>query len=79
MKNPNQEYENVIKKTRGRKSELHIPIDKQYWVNYYHLKNEDLICECGAVVSKFCLTKHLKRARHTRALQLKNKIALASQ
>jgi hypothetical protein len=74
MENLTQEYENTIKKARGRTSELHIPTDKQYWVKYYHLKNEDVLCECGAVVSKFCLTKHKKRARHTRALELKNKL-----
>lgn len=75
MENTQQEYENVIKKTRGRSSELNIPMDKQYWVNYYHLKNEDVLCECGATVSKFCLTKHKKRVRHTRAMELKAKMA----
>jgi len=74
MEVENQEYENLIKNGKGRPSKTMIATDEKYWVNYYHMKNEDVLCECGATVSKFCLTKHKKRARHVRALELKAKL-----
>jgi len=62
-----------IKRGKGRPTETGIKFDHDYFKNYYHLKKEDIICECGQVISKKCIGKHLKRDRHTRAMTLKNK------
>lgn len=60
------------KKKRGRKSTTGLikKDNNEYFNEYYHLKGtEDLICECGALVKRASMTRHLKRAIHTRRLE----------
>jgi hypothetical protein len=59
-------------KKRGRKSVtgLYIKDNSEYFNQYYHLKGaEEITCECGALVKHACLTRHKKRAIHTKRME----------
>lgn len=66
---------NIVEvKKRGRKSitGLSSKDNNAYHHDYYHLKRtNDVMCECGALVKSACMTRHLKRAIHTRRMQIK--------
>jgi len=69
IENKNDE---VIKKI-GRPNTTGLIKDENYFNNYYKLNSKiDVECECGAVVNKFCLTKHKKRNIHIRRMKIIN-------
>jgi hypothetical protein len=44
----------------------------------YSLKpDNDVICQCGAIFSKYCMTKHLQTAKHTRDMAGRENIEVA--
>jgi hypothetical protein len=62
------------KKKKGRinKSGIqHSSDDKEYYNEYHRLKIHDVTCECGATMSNFCLTRHLKRKIHLKNMKKK--------
>jgi hypothetical protein len=79
MEQENKQQEEEVKvddlepKKRGRKSLTGLikKDNKQYFNEYYHLKGtEDVMCECGALVRKACMTRHKKRSIHTRRMKI---------
>jgi hypothetical protein len=74
--NENQIAENQIaeKKKRGRTNMSGIQYssdDKEYYNEYHHLNKHNVTCECGAIMSNFCLTRHLKRKIHLKLMAKK--------
>ena len=61
---------NVIQKKMGRPNKTGLIRDEEYFNNYYHLKSQDITCECGALVNKFCLVRHMKRKIHLRRMKI---------
>ena len=63
----------IIIKKMGRPNTTGIIKDENYFNNYYKKNcNIDVQCECGAVVNKFCITRHKKRDIHTRRMKIIN-------
>lgn len=66
------EQEIIIKKI-GRPNKTGLIKDENYFNNYYKMNSKiDVQCECGAVVNKFCLTRHKKRDIHIRRMKIIN-------
>ena len=70
----NQEVVDEVKK-RGRPNTTGIQYNKDnltaYHNEYYKLKRTlDIQCECGALVSAGCMTKHKKRQIHIRRMKM---------
>ncbi len=62
------------KLNRGRPNITGLVYDKNnltaYHGDYYRLKRTvDVLCECGQLIQAGCLTKHKKRAIHTRRMK----------
>ena len=71
----NNLVDEVEPKKRGRKNTTGLVLkdNNQYFNEYYHLKGtEDMLCECGAMVKKASMTRHLKRSVHRRRMKLIN-------
>jgi hypothetical protein len=61
--------------TRGRPLTMDVKNNKDYFKNYYHKTNEDLICDkCGACVKIHSLRRHLLSKKHIYVSQLINNI-----
>lgn len=64
-----------VKRPKGRPKKhdiLYNSNQKEYYKEFYHLKNKSSICECGSLI-KGSKTKHLKREVHKRKLEFMNK------
>ena len=65
-----KQYENLIKKAKGRPSEHNIIYDEQYFKKYYLLTKVEIKCGCGAMVNNKSMSKHIKSKRHIKALDI---------
>jgi hypothetical protein len=61
---------NISPKKMGRPNKTGLERDEEYFNKYYHLKSMDVKCECGALVNKFCLSRHMKRKIHLRRMKI---------
>jgi hypothetical protein len=59
---------------KGRPLTHNVKENKQYFLDYYHKTNEDIICECGSHVKSHSKLKHLKSKKHIQVMELINKI-----
>lgn len=73
--NFNIENDNNNKLPRGRPNKSGIPClwtDKEYYRQYYQLKKERFICDCGSDVCKLKLSQHIKSKKHQKYIQSLN-------
>jgi hypothetical protein len=59
---------------KGRPLTHNAKNNKQYFLDYYHKTNEDIICECGAHFKSHSKLKHLKSKKHIQVMELINKL-----
>ena len=85
IKEPKPPKEIVIKPPKppprpvGRPNETGIMVsykNSEYYKDYYHLNNEEIICECGASIASMCMGKHLKRNIHKKRIAQQQQINL---
>lgn len=59
----------------GRKLTVNVKENqKEYMKKYFEENKEMITCECGCVVDKFSMRRHLLAKRHTTVLEYINKI-----
>lgn len=44
----------------------------EYHRNYYHVRKQFVLCDCGCMINKTKLNRHLKCKKHHNLLELKN-------
>jgi len=59
---------------KGRPVTVNVKGNEQYFLDYYHKTNENIICECGSHVKSHSKLKHLKSKKHIQVIELINKI-----
>jgi hypothetical protein len=47
-----------------------------YYKDYYHKKNEFITCQCGAIIKRFYLLKHLKKPKHLASLEFNKNLQI---
>lgn len=57
---------------RGRPITVNVKEDKSYFAKYYHLTNEDHICECGSHYKLHSKRRHLLSKKHTTLMNYKH-------
>jgi len=46
-----------------------------YYTDYYHRKNDWMVCECGATIRRFYYLKHSRKPKHLASIEFKTKAA----
>ena len=58
---------------KGRPLTYDAKNNKQYFVDYYHKTQEDIVCECGCSIRRSDISKHKKTKKHIKLMnQLNN-------
>jgi hypothetical protein len=58
---------------KGRPLTHNAKNNKQYFVDYYHKTQEDVICECGSHIKLHSKLRHLNTKKHIQIIELINK------
>ena len=53
----------------GRPKVNELPMDKDYFKNYYHLTKKEVLCECGMMINTKVRCRHIKRKIHLSRLE----------
>ena len=67
-KSNTENQKEYMKTYRKENVEKKRQLDKQYYINH---KNDIYNCSCGAEISKWCLSRHLKTKKHNNFEQSK--------
>ncbi len=59
---------------KGRPLTHNAKENKQYFVDYYHKTQQDIVCECGAHCKLHSKLKHLKSKKNIQVIELMNKL-----